>query len=571
MTYLKGETTWGAAGATLLTKILDLITGTVADDFGTTVATADRWRRPVAGASAYICPPASTDVVQTQEHRAGYWTRIDDACLYVDGSAAANMKVRQTAGWNAWHAVFGEIMVMTMQVITPNTVAGDYSNAVARFRWQSLSVADVVVGQGSGATVTLNAAGTGTWTYVAGYTMSINVTDPSGILKSGACYTRAFTNTYRGGIDYWRGYAKSPTRAITWVTAPAGTSGTDWAPTDNEAAFSHISNMSASTSYWETPSNYYLGLSPYYGLGIKTDAGLTGARYEVTFNKNEAGGLFYMSGNTILHRWGGTGVKSNATRLYGLEGDVAVNGPTWLQPFTGTPVSTSRVQYWITVKEGHIAVVLNGDPGSGGGVVTANMIAKMAVEDSVNDLGCWFKGAVNVVTYYRMGAHYLVERLSKKGFNDGGRDWQTGSGRVDYLQYNDASGWWYGQQGFGWWTNAPRDNPPRVLSVDNANTYYPVPFSTDRVTQNRVDPRGPMLGFWCSDGAVTQVENAKFDGLYRPRGRVERGYWMYPTGGWASGDELQDSVTGEKWMLFGVTAYVGSLVSGYGGLALEQV
>ena len=66
MTWLHGETTWGA----VLDKVIDLATGASADDFGVTTDLGSRWRRPLAGVS-WMAAPATTDVALVQEHRAG--------------------------------------------------------------------------------------------------------------------------------------------------------------------------------------------------------------------------------------------------------------------------------------------------------------------------------------------------------------------------------------------------------------------------------------------------------------------------------------------------------------------
>ena len=542
--FLKGETTW----AELVDKLIDLATGAVADDVGNTVPVDDRWRRPLAGVP-HLVAPASTDVQITQEHRAGYWLRIDDAVMFADKTDLANQFVRQTAVWSAWHSGFREALICTMQVTTPNTVAGDYSNAVVRIKANSHdgSAGTAITG---GVLVTLNAAGVGTWTYASGYTMSFALGDPSGFLAGNAFYYRVFTNKWRGGIDTWRGYGKA-TAVATFGTPLAGVEGVDWDETLDYCP-PPGNTLQTSANYWETTATGVAWMDAGWGVGYRTNTALNGAPYEVTFSKNECQiQVFTSTVNYLFLRWGGTGLDAaGTTRRYGREGSTGSAGNSFLRPFTGTPVGTSRIQYWLSVKDGHLAVALNGDSAKAG-VTTHNLLAKVEVDDPDNDNGCWMKGAVaNFRAWQRLGPHYLIERLSAKGLRDGGRDWQTGYGRMDFHPF-DASEWANGECGYTWTTSDISDN--RMMTPDsNASEVWPLPQTIDRtVLPNLVDPRWPLLGWSLADEVTRTTESSsRITGLYRPRGYVGRGLWMTPRGGFADGDELVDTDTGDRYMLF---------------------
>jgi hypothetical protein len=579
MTYLKGETTWGE----LINKIIDLATGAVADDQGVTTAAADRWRRPVAGVNV-LASPASQDQVVVQQHRAGYWLRVDDACIGAGSELkadATNQWCRQTGIWTGWSANHAEHYQVMLRVQVANTVAGDYSNAQVHLR----SVADNNSSTGANQpTVTLDAQGNGTFT-ANGFSMTFQLGDPSGILKVGTVYVRHFSSEFRGGFDYWRGYAKSPEKNATFDIAPPGVDGTDYERTGdrgkivswfNHSAYQLFPTASAPTT--TTYNSWNMGVIT--GLGIKTDAALTGDRYVVRFSTTHAiGYLDTLTTGQVRFRWGGTGLSPSGARHYGLDGARA-GSTIFMRPFNGTPVATSRVQYWITVTDKHLAIALNGDTVNGG-VLTHSMIARVEVDDPAQDAGCWYMGFVgssgNASEWVRLGAAYVVERLSNNGWAEGTRDWQTGYGRMDFL-FLGSGGWHYGHFGFCLFDYGSDAGlyPCTILQTTYGNS--PQSISSDIIavsttrdqTRNVFPPEWELAGSILMDYPRTSSSSNYAIGLPVPRGYVARGLWRTATGGWVSGDELSDSTTGKKYTLFGSNQFCGSIASP-AGVAMEQI
>lgn len=591
MTYLKGETTWG----NLLTKLVDLATGTVADDQGVTVAAAQRWRRTPALSSAtteLVAPPASTDRTVDQEHRAGYWLRVDDN--WSRNSVDRTIWMRQTACWSNWYTpYFGALnanqVLLTASVVTPNSIAGNYAGAQVRIA----CVRDDGSNSGTNATITLDANGNGTWTITAGYSMSFQLGSDSGILSTGAYYARVFTSTYKGGIDYFRHFGKcfDQTRPITWVTPiSTGVQGADYESTGT--LFRRGQSYAQSTrGYYELPQAVGGGSSSYgywttgwptFGVGYKTDAALSGQRYVVRFAFNEATGQLTKNANgSVSFCQGGGGVSLAGVQEWGGGAEGWFAPMMFLKPFTSTPAAATRVQYWMSVTEEQLAIVLNADPGAVG-TVTGNMIAKVESEYPAVDPGCWFMGAGVGNSYYwqywyRLGAHVMYERFQVKGLDDDGRDWQTATGRFDVLGYETLVSSSWNRNHLGISTVA---NNPELLQIyntrnpNNGQAYAPaIPTSTirDNTMHKLADWKFGGLYLW--DDSTGSDETAGYvAGKYAPRGYLTRGLLLVASGGWVPGDEVTDSVTGKKYTLF-------TAANGYGGVgqsptlsfALEQV
>jgi hypothetical protein len=580
MTYLTGITTWG----NLLTDMRELICGRKADDLGTTVPVAERWRDGFdpTGGNMVLAPPASTsDRTVSLEHRTGYWNRFDDTCIAVGAPGSETQYVRMTSVWNAWHTNFNEALHLAMVVTTPNTVAHDYTGAVVRIRGFSMPGAGSYQSITSGSTVTLDASGNGTWTYTTGYSMSFKVAHPAdGILKTSAYFQRTFTDAYRGGIDSWRGYARRTT-AMTYDIAPSGAQGTDWAETGTYAA-QHTT--SGSSSYVEAPVN---GTSTQVahnfsqGLGIKTNAALTGARYVVTFDYCASSmGLFYLSGQQIFHRHGGVGYTTTASRVSGLEGNQH-GGTGFLDPFSGTPVSDTPIQYWIKISPTCFAIVLYGDSDKQGRI-TGNMIARIDGFDVDDPQDCWAKG-YNVMSTstsslssycYKMGAALPYERAWVKGWRDGGRDWQTGMGRWDFFVHTHGGSAAYDGAAYGFNCVTATLGLTRVLNndLDSSTNNAWVPTSNTSPSQWVLlqDPHWPLNGWALADFGQDDTVSLGSAGLMRPRGTITEGFFQTWSGSWSTGDELLDTSTGKKYKLFGRSNYIGWISAGGPHLALEM-
>lgn len=573
MSYLHGVTTWGA----LLQKLSDLITGATADDFAVTAAAGDRWQKPTADEFIF-CPPASQGWGLSQEHRAGYYLRIDDCCFYTDGTSRAATFCRATAALSAFHANFNEILTVQIKVATANSTPGNYSTAVLNIALFSTNAAGTYTALiGKTTTVTVAADGSWTYNYVSGTTVPITgqVGDPSGTLAAGAYFVRHFTNVHRGGIDYWRGFEKAPGGA-SFAVAPPGVAGTDY-DVLGYGTYVPPTLGAPSATYCLNPRDSYVWPQRGYsaGLGIKTTAGLTGDRYVVQFTVYDALFRVALGTNTLTLGWGGWGTDLATGRRYGAGGwgDGTTLTP-WLQPWTGTPLAATNVQYWISVTPTHLAIVLNGDTTITGGTLTANYLAKITPDDPSGDArSAWMVQRISTTDYnkipYRWGQHYLFNRLDQlgAGFRDGGRDWQTGSGRNDFWT---AVGWnYYGDSGTGN-VLGQASTAYAGFCVTNAgdsswaNQYQALPTSIDRTYLPGPDSRWQFTGISIADGDIRSVTEAAYNaGRNRQRGWVAEGLLSTPTGNFNSGDELTDVVTGDKYMLFSATIAYAPFAAGF--------
>ena len=595
MTFLKGTTTWGD----LRDKIVALVCGEVADDYGVTASSTHKWRRMASG-QPVVAPPSSTDHTITQEHRSGYWLRVDDTGFQANRLSAALAWCKTTAiSTGTWNAN-NQSLHVSLRVVSSNTVAGNYSNATVYWyvQYATTTSAGSLTGSNS---VTLNASGVGTFTY-SGITFTVQLGDPSGILPANACFWRWFTPTYRGGIDTWRGYGRA-TSAPSYSVAPSGTSGTDYDPVSllirkngltNSDSYLAVPRMVESA----TPTSYGYAYPGGFeqGMGIKTNTALTGNRYVVSFSASNALHALIYAGGTAANSsrlnaiYGGLGVDpTDGSTQYGASGynrctNTYDTGYAFLRPFPNTTVATAGVEYWISVTPKHIAIALNGSS-TYSGYTTLNEIAEITQLESIPGRGkTWFVGAhtepnlpafSDVRPYYRWGPHPLAAKISTVGVRDGGRDWQTGSGRCDIFVNTRASIW---HQSMGFLGEVLY--PTSLYSYQNdglfTGTYFPVPaVRTPTVVSTFESEMAFMTPFpWnYSDSASNSGADAYIANYSRPEGIVDHGIFVLGQGGWAEGDELTDTVTGKKYMLFKASARTGVAYSSsdtFWGLALEE-
>lgn len=578
MTYLYGETTWGE----MADKFIGLVTGAEADDQGTTVPGALAWRQPAVDPSM-IAAQAQYDRPVTQEHRAGYWTRFDDNVLMNSGAApkAPNQVCQQVTCWDGWYTTSYVAYIVSLSVITTNATVGDYSGAQVRLKMFSINTSNGTDRQSSGSTITLNAVGVGSYTY-GGKTMTFKLSDPSGKLTTGCYYQRVFTPTYKGGIDVWRGFGRS-IDAPTFTTPPPGTAD-DWGHT-----LDYNVRGDMETSYFEYPLYAYQFFTTFcWGLGIKTNAALTGARYEVSFNKVDSLGSIYTSTTSLMFQWGGTGMNPDiggGTRYFGKEGwyQGSRNGKALSSPFGAAAPPEARVQYWMNVTDTHIAIVMNGEAAYSGRV-SGNMIAKLkTIYD--DDPGCWYFGSMTSwsqeAQWYRLGNAYMVEKVSAKGVNDGGRDWQTGEARLDMLGLpydNNSLGSPFGFQSssYGTASAVPNQVYNRDANTsggdDSDNWVLPRKLTRDTspVDINRWTMACLSLGDATGYAPSYRQGRSTIEGLAYPRGYVDEGLWEIPNGGFLDGDVLEDASTGEKWTLFQTNGTWGMSTGNGAAAALEQ-
>jgi len=246
---------------------------------------------------------------------------------------------------------------------------------------------------------------------------------------------------------------------------------------------------------------------------------------------------------------------------------------TWLRHSAGS--GTSIIQYWISVTPTHLAIVLNADGGSSWST-SGNLIAKVTQDDPSNYGTCWLLGYPgSPYQWYRIGTHSLIEMaLAQPGFHDNGRDWQNGQGRLDYHSLEGYGAWYQGDWG-GSFSVPPRYLQSSTVTGSTQSSYMlpVIPVTRDRTSLPLlVDQRWFLGGYGLMDSQVDTTDTtARAVGMWRPRGYVAEGIWYLATGGFNQGDELTDTATGKKYLLWLAGSYTFPGVSfGAWGLALEE-
>lgn len=547
MTWVKGQTTWSALPA----KLTALIAGEVADDSAVVVDPADAWIREIGG-SDLLRAPASEDVVLPESAmRMGYMS-LYNAPIVAGGLSPyvqwfqTVARVTQIYTSNPATTAGRWFGVLTCTVV--NSVAHDYS--VARFAWMTR---DADTG-----TIITNAAGivptvAGVITLANG--LKIQITDPSGFVTLNVNWYRAFSTTYLGGVDYWPMYARR-VAAHSFGVAPSALSGTDWDVVDIPCGYGG-SNIPLSNAG-----------GMLMGLGIKTNAGLTGDLYTVNLTvagqKMRLVNSISQAGSVNLEIGGGGKVDTvyqNPT--YRQLGGSIVGA--WLRPFE-VPASVlpgSAIQYWMSVKPDRIAIILNGDPGQSGRS-TCNWIAKFDPYYPAIDLFPWLYGrtaAANITgSSGNLSVHYQYSLMSQFWRQDGseGRDWQTKWMRTDWQAISETYSL---QQLARHGGNAISDGPDLYAlgweegNWQQENTYI---ISAPRMNKpHPIDQKWWMYGWVWTDylpsisqtsGTTNMQANVPIDARI-PRGETVDGCLYLPGDGWSTGDELTDTLTGKKYFL----------------------
>lgn len=590
MSFLYGQTTAGAWPD----KFVDLISGATPDDQGTTCALADRWRARYGASPSYLCiaPPASQDELVTQEHRQGYWGRYDDCCIYTDGAASGMDYMRQKTIWTSWPTSFREWAIITVRVLTANTTAGNYSTASLRLYAVSFDKAGVQTSNATNVVVTPAADGTCTYTYTGG-TMTFQIGNSvTGKVTKDSFYVRAFSAQFPGGVDWWRRSARNVDSAYEFTAgaAPSGTLGVDYAvnigpmhqtcgnpPTPTQNVYNYMAGMSQTTgsSVQSTASN---------GLAIMTNAALTGSRYEVSFSKAEGVCSVVISGTTTTYfalQFGGVGQSADASLITGVEGESTTSALSSSLYFLKyyPPNTSSIIQYWISVTATHIGVVINAETTSGWSI-SGNLYAKV-VQDDPSYGQCWMRGFTGGTRQWtRNGSSAIIERAlyQGKGFHDGGRDWQTGQGRHDITPLIYYGNWNAGGCGSAMFSSSY--DTLWVLnhgSTSSTGGLPIVPWTINAAGMPISDSRWRLAGFSLMDGTSPTATDTSIGsvGQWKFRGYVSEGVYQTPSGTFNHGDELTDTVTGDKYLLWNTgidmfPSYGPEAAGTYPGFVLEE-
>lgn len=573
MTFVKGQSTW-AAIASDLTK---LACGEMADGSGVTVATGDRWVREYDTTVDAIRSHASKDVnTGACSMRMGYWALTTPG---VNGVGLSTFLRQMTCFGSkpAWVGANGR-WAYRVVATTTNGTTGDYSTArVAIYSW------DMDSGNYNSSGNQLIPASDGTVTFDG---MTFKVGDPSGFLPTGVAWIRMFTSTYLGGIDFWPMYSRR-SAAATFTVNPSGANPTDWdiaevAPPfpycNNQPVYSSSASTSASTQWWAGWGS---------GLGIKTNAALTGALYTLSFpmalhklriaQSATAGSLRLDYGRLVLdgatyRRVSGQGTSS------------------WVPAFQ-TPAQVTNaavISYWMLVKPDCIIVTLSGDPGLSGKVGCGH-VSTFTPYDTTYDVlpVLWNQGATDFTNDHsnytaadvlRYQYAYWAMRRRQDG-TEGTRDWQTKWMRTDLFDYGVA---WSGQDArddagiveYVWgshWDPVGSTRGGEHASIFPVRQLKPHPFD------NRwwfyglpVGDSDPFSNYATPLSAGTQDHHFV-------RGVINNRWWWLPGDGWANLDELTDNSTGQKYLLVaadyqGVGARMRVGTNLYiGGVAIAEV
>lgn len=471
-----------------------------------------------------------------------------------------------TSGFHRW--------VVTVTVNTANSVSGNYSTASLNERiWDADSGVSV-----SNATRNPNSAGLVTGANGLTYTVG----DASGTLLVSTVWQRGFSATYMYGIDLWKMLHRQGSTAPSFSVAPPGVAGTDYdiVRLPMPSSLTASSGITNATQFDTNVGAVYYTGNLFHGLGIKTATGLgSNPLYTVSFSMALfKGRIFYSGTNGILSLDVGQSMvdavnsAGGGYRLIGLIGSSRV--ASWIKcaATAGSVSSSTGIQYFISVKANGVIVVLNADPSATGKLGVAAICAFTPAESTYDVLPIAYTRTVYDYTADQSqtpldalaSQHmYLWLRRHQDG-SEGSRDWQTKWMRADLdnafvpmvgnpIRYQEAAG--------------------VVPTTNSASSGVPY-----RQNQPAQDGKWWLYGYQFGEGttAATWSTNATDEA------KVLRGYWnsrffFVPGGSWSSGDELSDTVSGQKYLLV-MPDYLGV---GYrwratsntyqGGLAIAEV
>lgn len=537
MTWLRGQTTWGA----LSSDLTKLICGEITDGVGTTCASGDQWVRETVGVDV-IRTPAPKDVASgSMSNRSGYYalTLASTESSPMVATAGGLSVCRVTTPFTSDPSVSGFhrwTVVVTVQTV--NSVAGNYSTARVNYTCFDADSGTTLFNQ-----VSIALSSGGLLTMFNGH--SVTLSDPSGFLAFNTTWRRSFTSTYMYGIDYWPMYHRR-SAAVTFSVNPSGVAGTDY-------------------DIVEIVPPHTIGSGPnFHGLGIKTATGNSGNLYTLShpmalmkmriFNSANNGVLSLDVGQSKLDTVNGSVMRPVGLRL-----------TSWAKCFQ-TPASASSssiVQYFMSVKSDGIVLVLNGDPGNSGKLGTAHVSAFTPVDPTYDVFPVAFNASVNDDTGTGTGAqqnavqyYYWALRRRQDG-SEGSRDWQTRWMRSDA---GNAANVYTGFQGFtaGDVNTATVDTStgvvaaaPLLLSAGGIQEFSGASISMLPSRQVKPGPDGKwhLYGHVFTDTGMGDSTSIGIDDRRHVRGTSSDRFYYLPSDGWSNGDELTDTVSGVKYLL----------------------
>jgi hypothetical protein len=630
MTWVKGLSTW----ANLSNDLTKLICGEKADDSAVTVASGDRWVREftrtvtdgvlnstttvtsataaftsqdvganvigtgvplgatiasVTNSTTVVLSAAATatntgvtlqicfDTIRTKSAldvstgncsgRTGYFALFSTAATTNDMATPGSSVCKVTSPFSSDPSTSGfHRWVVFVKMLTANTVSGNYSTA---------TVAWWVYDADSGAAITSNSPvspnAAGSLTIFSGLVVSL--TDPSGFLAVGTQWLRGFTATYMYGVDVWPMLTREGATTATFSVNPPGVAGTDYDLIRLPAPPSGMVGIAAG-----------IRGNLFYGLGIKTATGNSGALYTAShslalhkgriFNSATVGILSLDVGESRMDA-----VNTSALRCLGLR------VTTWAKMFQ-TPASvvgTSQVQYFMSVKADGITLVLNADPGASGKLGTAYFGSFTPTEPTYDVLPTCFNVGVIDFTGDTLADPSLAAQFSYWSLrrlqdgSEGTRDWQTKWMRCEPLNYQRASGASYTDGPTITQTTGVSTTPQLThlgFYTGSSGTTFTEAYAA-RMNKPSIDGKWWLFGWqfgeeaWLPNSA-TQTENK----LVRA---TNSRFYFVPDDGWGSGDELTDTVSGIKYLLVkpdycGTGSRLRSNTSTYwGGVAVAEL
>lgn len=547
-TWLKGSTTY----ANLFTDLAALICGETADGVGTTCAVGDRWSRVDASDDTLMSHSSADVALGNMSNRAGYAALLSHKATVAsntDGGQTYLQSVcKQT---NIFTSAPGSATRwgMLFTVSGANSVAGNYSTAVIGYFFVNLDTGATIYN-----TSTLLSAG-GTFT-INGAVFTFS--DPSGILTVGTRWVRAATTTYVGGVDWWGPLYQKRRAAATFSVSPPGVAGTDYAQIDEVATGGAVSN-SVITAYG--------GGGLLSGLGIKTNTALTGALYTYSYSAAQHTVRFHVgsAAGYVDCTFGGRRVNDSGT--WRQVAGTTVDRFLRLAQTVASVTSGMAIQYWLAVSATRIVAVLNADPAQTG-KLTCNALGTFnarygsgydkfpifvghTVQDTTTNSG-------NLNPLVCNGGMSLYQQKIRQDSSEG-RDWQTGWSRCE--RFNIVSGspstdelfYAFGLNSVGstFYTVIGQSFYTGMMQFVNSG------FRTgsDLYSQHgreekpsRFDNKWHLYPLWFEDAPRQSSNDSNVWVGSLHRGKLDSVPFI-PGDSWVSGDELTDSVSGNKYFL----------------------
>lgn len=556
-TWLKGTTTW----ANLSADLTKLMAGEITDGQGNTCAVADRWVREVGGQDL-LRSHASTDVaLGDMSNRMGYFALFGAASLGSDDWHSARGAVARVS--NVFTSAPGSATrwLVALACTTANSVAGNYSTATLRYMIYNADTGVSI----STTSVSPNAGGVAT----IANGLQVTFSDPSGFLAANQDYwVRQFDTTYMGGIDWHGPMYPMKSGSVTYSVAPVGgTPVTDWDYVDYATAWDNLTMNS-----WTASDNIYVPRGGFgYGVGIKTNTGLTGNLYTYSYSAAQHKVRFVSqsgasNGQVSLEFYQDLGNDGGTYRRR------MGYSRTWLRPFqtSGSVVAGAPVQYWMACGAASVAIVVNGDP-LYSGKLSMNMLGMLTPYMPTYDKFPSFVGqtakdyTADLLSASRPDVFQRYSLWDQKKRQDGseGRDWQTKWSRCDFnlnsvtragspsgtgsITYSNPGYDAYGEPTMG-------SSGGRWLFLYGNNGADATALYLNTLLPGVMNKPSPFDSKWWAmeivayDTPLHSGYQSNADSSRAIRG-VLKDVLFTSSGGWASGDELLDTDTSKQYFL----------------------